>query len=118
MKYIPLFILLQIVNIPLMVLGWFICLLPYDLVPWLWGNDVDFQLLKTMTYWQRYVYIAWRNPVNNLRFVRGVSRVGRPLWRYEWGVDNVFMFPGYYAQAGWNNSGFPVLSAGVNVNPF
>lgn len=118
MKYIALFILLQLINIPLMVAGWFICLLPYGIVPWLWRNDVDAGLIVEMTYWKRYVYEAWRNPVNNFRFVPGVSQVGRPLWRKTWGKPNSFGYPDHYVMAGWNSSGFPVLSGGTNPNPF
>jgi hypothetical protein len=104
MKYILLFSLIQLLNLPLMVLGWAICLLPYSMVPWLWSNDDDHTLLSAMTWWQRYVYTAWRNPVANLRHVPGVSAKGRPLWYWSNGK--------YYAKAGWLSDGYICLSAG------
>jgi hypothetical protein len=108
-KYIPLFILIQLVNIPLMVLGWVLCALPYDVVPWLWSNDDDHSLLSTMTYWQRYVYLAWRNPVANLRHVPGVSKVGRPLFYRTWTLRS----KQWYVKAGWMSDGYPACSAGA-----
>lgn len=77
---------------------------------WLWSNDEDGVFgyrPRILARWSAFVWSALRNPCNNLRFVRGVSRVGRPLWQW---VGNT-----YYAQAGWNAKGFPVLSAGRNV---
>lgn len=102
MKYLPLFILIQLINLPLMIAGWVLCLLPSGSVPWLWQNpDSD---VAAMTYWQRYVYEAWRNPVSNLRSVPGVFGKGRPLW--YWSNQK------YYAKAGWESDGYLCLSAG------
>lgn len=89
---------------------------------WLWDNDengVDPNWFKDAhpkwpVAWREFVWTALRNPVNNLRYVRGVSLKGRPLWRKTWGDRP----GGWYAMAGWNSSGFPVLSAGRNVNPY
>jgi hypothetical protein len=108
-KYVPLFLLIQLVNIPLTVLGWFICLLPYANIPPLWQNRDDEALLDRMTPWQRYVYLAWRNPVANLRHVPGVSKAGRPLWIKNWTIRGKT----YYAKAGWLSDGYPCLSAGA-----
>jgi len=59
-----------------------------------------------------FLWTAIRNPCNNFRFVRGVSKVGRPLWRVTW---RMFGKP-YYAQAGWQPpTGRPVLSAGADI---
>lgn len=124
MKYIALFILIQLLNLPLMVLGWFICALPYPMVPWLWRNDDDNQLLLLMGKWEEYVYIAWRNPVANLRHVKGVSGKGRPLWYKTWTIPKYeyhgpFFGGGwpseprqFYVKAGWMSDGLPCLSAG------
>jgi hypothetical protein len=57
-----------------------------------------------MSKWDAYVYLAWRNPVANLRHVPGVSKVGRPLW--YWSNQK------YYAKAGWMSDGYPCLSFG------
>jgi hypothetical protein len=107
MRYALLFALIQLVNLPLMVAGWFLCLLPT--VPWLWWNDDDYALIRDMTYWRRYVYIAWRNPVANLRHVPGVSKVGRPLYYRTWLVKGRQL----YFKAGWMSNGYPALSAGA-----
>jgi hypothetical protein len=138
LKYIPLFILIQLVSAVLFVIGVPLCAAlayskrwTYDIHrdtyhwkggrwTWLWDNQED----GTLPYWYALMYkwysvphamfmwTALRNPVNNLRFVRGVSGVGRPLWR------KTFVFRGkhLYVQAGWNNSGYPVLSGGANVH--
>jgi hypothetical protein len=103
-NYIALFILIQAVNLPLMVMGWFICALPYRFVPWIWRNDDDSALIAGMSNIARYLYIAWRNPVGNLRHVPGVSGKGRPLWYWS----NVK----FYAKAGWLSDGYPCLSFG------
>jgi hypothetical protein len=83
---------------------------------WIWGNLEDGIVGPGMilTSWNAFYWSGLRNPVNNLRFVPGVSRVGRPLWRRTWGAKP----GGWYAQAGWNDSGYPVLSGGRNVNPY
>lgn len=128
MKYIALFILLQLINIPLIVLGWFtvaLCvtatrsgwLRDWPHWAWLWFNDQD-GYGPSPGWWGAYSWLAWRNPVNNFRFVPGVSAVGRPLWRKTWGKPNAFGKPDHYVMAGWNSSGFPVLSGGTNPNPF
>jgi hypothetical protein len=105
MRYVALFILIQLVNLPLMVLGWFICLdasLAHAL--WLWWNTDDDALIESMSWFDRYVYLAWRNPVANLRRVPGVSGKGRPIWYWSNGK--------FYAKAGWMTDGYPCLSCG------
>lgn len=83
---------------------------------WLFDNKVDgiYGPDGPYTAWQAWYWSAWRNSVNNFRFVPGVSKVGRPLWRKTWGAKP----GGWYAQAGWNPSGYPVLSAGRNIHPW
>lgn len=103
-----LFALIQIVNIPLMILGWFICLSPtLAKILWLWWNNEDGAVGNT--WWSRYVWLAWRNPVANLRHVPGVSKVGRPLLYKTWTWRN----KQFYYKLGWMSDGFPVLSAGA-----
>lgn len=101
--YVLLFILIQLVNLPLMVLGWFMPP-PVALMLWLWWNDDDDALLEGMSMGQQYIYLSWRNPVANLRHVPGVSAKGRPLWYWSNGK--------HYAKAGWMSDGYPCLSAG------
>lgn len=98
-----LFALIQIVNLPLMVLGWFICLSPpLARVSWLWWNSDDGAVGDT--WLKRYIWLAWRNPVANLRHVPGVSKVGRPLFYKTW--------RGHYVKLGWMSNGYPAFSAG------
>jgi hypothetical protein len=82
----------------------------------LWGNLEDGIVGPGMALnrWNAFYWSAYRNPCNNLRYLPGVSKVGRPLWRKTWGAKP----GGWYVQAGWNHSGFPVLSPGRNVNPY
>lgn len=139
MRYIGLFILIQLASLVLTIVGIPICAILADIEfwqpapdkddiyhypawAWVWDNDED----GIMPAWYRrqhpswslrrvaFVWTALRNPCNNLRYVRGVSKVGRPLWRKTWGAKP----GGFYAAAGWNASGYPVLSAGRNVNPY
>lgn len=133
MKWILLFIAIQIASLVLVLVGIpVVGLLAYLQVwekPaiaaqwhwasrafWIWDNAEDGICAPgtTPTVWGAFYWSALRNPCNNLRFVPGVSKVGRPLWRKTWGAKP----GGYYAQAGWNQSGFPVLSAGRNINPW
>lgn len=148
LKYVLLFTAIQLAAFVLAIIGLPICavlpLLPlrmenlntqfihaptlwhYPKLAWLWDNDEDgvfpaFYAREHLNWsvWRIiFTWTALRNPVNNLRFVRGVSLKGRPLWRKEWGPENSYGFPSYYAQAGWNSSGYPVLSGGRNENPF
>jgi hypothetical protein len=109
MKYIVLFVLIQIVNIPLMVMGWFICLSPaLAKLTWLWWNDEDAAGPGT-SWWSKYVWLAWRNSVANFKHVPGVSAKGRPLWYRVW----IIRGKTFYGKAGWMSDGFPALSAGV-----
>lgn len=141
-KYVALFVVIQFAALLLAIVGVPICaalalvklsalgalrppapqLWHWPRWAWIWDNDED----GVDPDWYRAAHPTWsppfrefmwtaiRNPVNNLRRVSGVSAKGRPLWRKTWGATP----GGWYAQAGWNSSGFPVLSAGRNVNPW
>ena len=79
---------------------------------WLWDNAED----GIAPRWYQDAHLNWhidhcafvwtaiRNPCNNLRFVPGVSKVGRPLYQKVWRQ--------WYFHAGWNDRGWPVLSGG------
>ena len=133
LKYILLFILIQVINIPLFIIGIPVCAVlawggfsyfaednKYHWPRWayIWDNPEDgvdgawYQRAnKHRSYaMNEFIWSALRNPVNNLRYVPGVSGIGRPYWRKTWGA----VPGGFYAHAGWNASGFPVLSAGRN----
>lgn len=140
--YIALFVVIQAVSLVLAILGLPICaflafrgkfntgnnfddtqhIQSFPTWAWLWSNDEDgvypFWYAKINPTWSVgrtvFVWTALRNPVNNLRFVPGVSKKGRPFWRKTWGSKP----GGWYVQAGWNGSGWPVISVGRNVNPY
>lgn len=113
MKYIPLFILIQLVSLVLTLLGLpivLICLFHYHHYAewpkwaWLWFNDED-GFGPKRGFWNEFNWLAIRNSCNNLRYVRGVSKPGRPLWYWTNGK--------HYAKAGWEaGTGWPSLSAG------
>jgi hypothetical protein len=140
MKFVPLFIAIQLASLLLTIIGLPVCallafshdwrmtvspisgrsILTWPRWAWVWSNDED-GIDGSAPFHPEYsaarrafVWSALRNPCNNLRFVRGVSKVGRPLWRKTWGAKP----GGWYVAAGWNNSGFPVLSGGRNVNAY
>ncbi len=82
---------------------------------WIWGNLEDGIVGPgPLNRWRAFYWSGVRNPCNDLRYIRGVSKVGRPLWRKTWGAKP----GGFYVAAGWNSSGYPVLSGGRNVNPY
>lgn len=76
-----------------------------------WGNDEDGVIGPT---WYNttaipsaklaYLWSAWRNSANNLRFI--FKNVGGPLFYWENSAKT------WYFQCGWYPNGFPVLSAG------
>jgi hypothetical protein len=101
------FALIQLISALLTPIGWVVCLLPSPAVPWLWQNEDA--VVLTQSYWERYIYEGWRNPVSNLRYVRGVSGVGRPLFYRTW----TMLGKEFYVKAGWMTDGFPCLSAGA-----
>jgi len=107
MRYIPLFLLIQLANLCLFPLGLLVCLYPrLAKASWIFWNSVD---VPTGSWGSQYVWLALRNPVSNLRLIPGVSRAGRPLWNKQWLIRGTY----YYAQAGWlGTTGYPVLSAG------
>jgi hypothetical protein len=105
-KYWPLFALIQLVNLPLTVVGWGICLWPHlARASWLWWNEDDDAKIMSMSWWNQYTYIAWRNPVSNLRHIPGVSKPGRPLWLVQRTHNGVQQ----HRMAGWlGSTGYPV----------
>ena len=104
------FAVTQLVNIPLALLGLVICLLPYGWVPWLWRNDDDGILLVDMGYWRRYSYEALRNPVDNLKHVKGVATPGGPLLYSTW----YWRGKQFYYKIGYMpHEGYPACSAGA-----
>ena len=78
-----------------------------------WGNNEDgvvsglrnnVEYNPTGSRWLAYVWSAWRNSANNLRFV--FQWIGGPFYRWENAGHT------WYFQCGWYPNGFPVLSAG------
>lgn len=95
---------IELVNLVLMVPGWFIGLWPaLAKASWLWWNVDDGDPGKT--WWARYVWLAWRNPVADLRRIPGVSGPGRPLL-YHWWISNPETADpksGHYIKVGWES---------------
>lgn len=128
------FVLTQLVSAALMVIGWVILLplaafrcwtvresLKFPgrqiavwrggVATWLWGNEEDgvignaaHQAAFPDDRIGAYLWSAWRNPVNNLRFV--VKWIGGPFYRWENATKT------WYFQCGWYPNGYPVFSAG------
>lgn len=78
---------------------------------YIWGNEEDgidgAQFYKDRIpsiRWRTYLWSAWRNSANNLRFVFNWKATG-PFYRFEW--RNWYFQAGFYKDNGW-----PVLSAG------
>lgn len=132
MKYIPLFVLIQLVSLLLQVLGLPVCLyfaaygswrksnvqpLHFPAWAWIWDNEEDGVLpqayLREKLPWSItracFYWTTLRNPVANLKHVPGVSRVGRPLVYNTW----IVFGKQFYVKAGWMGNGFPALSFGA-----
>ena len=135
MQYIALYVLIQLVSLVLTIVGLPICAVlaygrfwTYDLSrdayryprwAWIWDNEED----GTLPYWYVLAHPYWsqarlmfhwsalRNPCNNLRYVPGVSKVGRPAYRKTFTVAGHHL----YVQAGWNLRGYPELSGGNDI---
>lgn len=78
-----------------------------------WGNyedgvvPPDWYLPGKQTWLRVYMWTAWRNSADNLKYEFRLS--GGPFWRRQWAVFG----KQYYAQCGFNPSGLPVISAGA-----
>lgn len=132
MKYLLLFVAIQLTSVVLTIVGIPVCaVLAYGNFAkadatgkyhwpwafWVFDNEED----GTCPTWYRkvhpersdatneFIWTAFRNSVNNLRYVKYVSAPGRPLWIRNW----QFKGKAYYAKAGWLSNGYPVLSAGA-----
>ena len=111
MKYLPLFILCQLICVPLTALGLVICLWPaLARISWLWWSKDG---VPAGSWWQTYDYTALRNPVDNFKFLPVVFGLNRPLWYHTW----IWTVDGYseqlYWKAGWESDGQICLSAGA-----
>jgi len=125
------FVVVQLIALLVTVLGW-VLLIPFCLAQawtaedrWSWGplnyvygNPEDGvsgrkaliwtssgqvpYLPNTWAPWRAYLWSGWRNSADNLKYV--FAWKGGPFIRREFGK--------YYVQLGWNDSGYPVLSAG------
>lgn len=104
------FALTQLANLPLMALGLVICISPaFAKRTWLWWNDDDGAGPGT-SWWSKYCWLALRNPVDNLKHVKGVATPGGPLLYRTW-----FWFgKQFYYKVGYMpHEGYPACSAGA-----
>jgi hypothetical protein len=111
LHYWLVFLLIQLINLPLMVIGWFV--VPFDVlegndVPWIWEN-LDDTPQPSWSKWRTIRWLAFRNPVANLRHVKGVSAIGRPLFYRTWTEFGKL----WYIKLGWMSNGYPACSAGA-----
>lgn len=122
-----LFVLIQLVSLALAIIGIpLIALLAYfyawilvsgkfqwrgGWLTWLWGNEENGIVGPgiSLNRWNAFKWSALRNPCNNLRFVPGISKAGRPLWLRTWTLFG----REFYAKAGWLTDGYPALSVGA-----
>lgn len=122
--YSPTWILMSVLSLVLTVIGFFVVPLalalarqritPYSggeyiWVPprwlWLWGNDQEgydprwYQIYRpTWHPWlRRYEWAAWRNPVNNLRFVKWLRPTPGKA-RLHWGGSAMFLTRGIFSR--------------------
>jgi hypothetical protein len=102
-----LFIVIQLVNLALMPFGWILFGPLLATAPQfargfpLWGNADDGAV---GTSWiARYLWLAWRNPVANLRRVPGVAGAGRPLVYHWWTSTPADLKSGHYIKVGWES---------------
>lgn len=83
---------------------------------WLWWNDED-GAGKDPRFWKQWIWLAWRNPVDNIKYSKGVANVGGFLWYKTWfwwiptwneGIE--FKQKQYYYKIGYlPNNGYPCL---------
>ena len=106
------FTLTQLLNIPLMVVGFVVCLSPaFAKWTWLWWNDDDGSGTGS-SWWSKYYWLAIRNPVDNLKHVTwplSVATPGGPMLYKTW-----FLFgKQFYYKIGYMpHEGYPAFSAG------
>lgn len=134
MKYLPLFILIQVVSLVLLVFGVLVVAflvivglghvtsvdpprMHFPAWAWIWDNEEDGITgpARPISRWSIFYWSALRNSCNNLRFVQRllwlpikVSAVGRPLFLKQWMIRG----KEFYFKAGWLTDGYPVLSWG------
>lgn len=102
----PIFWVIQFLSINMEIVGWVVCLSPaLAKVSWIYWNDDDGAVGDT--WWKRYLWLAWRNPVDNFKHVRWTQAPG-PL------VYKTWMWRGkqYYYKAGWMSDTYCALSFG------
>jgi hypothetical protein len=141
-KYIPLFVLIQLASALLFLPGVLFCGAftlagafvlkpnPTPLHPW---NDPQLYHWRSRWMWifdnaedglspawylkanprrslraNIFIWSALRNYANNLRFVPGVSKVGRPIWlrAFTWRGQT------HHIEAGWLDDGYPTMNIG------
>jgi hypothetical protein len=101
------FWLIQFVNWHLVVIGWFVCLSPrLAKALWIFWNDDDGAV--GATYWARYRWLAWRNPVDNLKHLKLAQAPG-PLAYRTW----IWRGRQYYYKVGWMSDTYPAMSIGA-----
>lgn len=127
-KYVTLFALVQLAQLPLMIIGVpliavMAALKRYhidgmedhwdDSFMWLWDNEQDgIDDMGPMNWATIFYWSALRNPVHNFGLVSWVNGAGkgRPLYYRTVLVKGKHQF---YFKAGWMSNGYPCLSIGA-----
>jgi hypothetical protein len=112
LHYWLLFVLIQLISLVLTIIGIpviAVCLDHRWTIPWIWRNDDDPPGSPLAAGHNAFVWLALRNPVANLRHVKEVSAVGRPLFYRTW-TD---FGKQWYVKLGWMSNGYPACSAGA-----
>jgi len=98
---------IQFLSANMMIAGWFVCLSPsLAKRTWIFWNDDDGAV--GATYWARYRWLAWRNPVDNFKHVKW-TQAPEPLTYKTW----QWRGKQYYYKAGWLSDTFCALSFGA-----
>lgn len=102
----PLFWSIQFVNAQLLPIGAIVCLSPtLAKASWIFWNDDDGAV--GATWWQKYKWLAWRNPVDNFKHVKWTQRP-EDLNYKTW----IWRGKQYYYKVGWMSDTYAAMSIG------
>lgn len=108
----PIFWLIQFVNAQLLPVGAVVCLWPtLAHLSWVFWNDDDGAVGST--WWQRYVWLAWRNPVDNWKHVKWTQapyNLSYKTWFWKLPVLGLKQF---YYKVGWMSNTYAAMSLGT-----
>lgn len=102
----PIFWWIQFVNAQLLPIGLIVCLSPkLAKASWIFWNDDDGAVGDT--WWQKYWWLAWRNPVDNFKHVKWTQAPYNIKYK-TW----VWRSKQYYYKVGWMSNTYAAMSIG------